>query len=104
MAKLRAKPGGDRVAVRVGDFRDFDVRQRFRLVFVAFNTFFGLPDQEAQLACFGAVSRHLLPGGHFLVETFVADLGRFERGQRVSVMEVGFDSVLLEWSRHDAAA
>jgi hypothetical protein len=45
-----------------------------------------------------------MPGGRFLVEAFVPELGRFDRGQRVSVMEVGLDRVLLECSRHDAAA
>jgi len=104
VAKLREKPGGERVTVSMGDFGDFDLGQRFRLVFVAFNTLFALPDQEAQLSCFAAVSRHLLPGGRFLVEAFVPDLGRFDRGQRVSAMEVGLDRVLLECSRHDAVA
>jgi hypothetical protein len=38
------------------------------------------------------------------VEAFVPDLGRFDRGQRMSVMDVGLDGVLLECSRHDAVA
>jgi SAM-dependent methyltransferase len=104
VAKLREKPGGDRITVSMGDFGDFDLAKRFNLVFVAFNTLFSLPDQEAQLNCFAAVSRHLLPGGRFLVEAFVPDLGRFDRGQRMSVMDVSLDRVLLECSRHDAAA
>ena len=104
VAKLRDKPGGDRITVSMGDFGNFDLARRFRLVFVAFNTLFALPDQETQLSCFGAVSRHLLPGGRFLVEAFIPDLGRFDRGQRESVKEVGLDSVLLECSRHDAVA
>ena len=104
LAKLRAKPGGDRITVTMGDFADFDLGKQFTLVFVAFNTLFALPDQETQLSCFGAVSRHLLPGGCFLVEAFVPDPSRFDRGQRVSAMEVGLDRVLLECSRHDAVA
>jgi SAM-dependent methyltransferase len=104
VAKLREKPGGDRITVSMGDFADFDLGKRFRLIFVAFNTLFALPDQEAQLSCFSAVSRHLLPAGRFLVEAFVPDLGRFDRGQRMSVMDVGLDRVLLECSRHDAVA
>jgi SAM-dependent methyltransferase len=104
VARLREKPGGDRITVSMGDFGDFDLGKRFSLVFVAFNTLFALPDQEAQLSCFVAVSRHLLPGGRFVVEAFVPDLGRFDRGQRMSVMEVGLDQVVLECSRHDAAA
>jgi len=74
VAKLREKPGGDRISVSMGDFGDFDLAKRFSLVFVAFNTLFALPDQEAQLSCFAAVSRHLLPAGRFLVEAFVPDL------------------------------
>jgi Methyltransferase domain len=102
VAKLREKPGGESVAVTLGDFRDFDIARRFSLVFVVFNTLFTLPDQEGQLACFSAVSRHLLPGGLFLVEAFVPDLSRFDRAQRVSVIEVGIDGVRLDCSRHDA--
>jgi SAM-dependent methyltransferase len=104
VAKLRVKPGGDRVTVNMGDFSHFDLAQRFSLVFAAFNTLFALPDQEAQLGCFATVSRHLLPGGRFLVEAFVPDICRFDRGQRVSAMEVGLDRVFLECSRHDPAA
>jgi SAM-dependent methyltransferase len=101
---LRAKSGGDRLTVTMGDFQQFDLGQRFPLVFVAFNTFFALPSQEAQLACFATVSRHLLPGGRFLVEAFVPDPGRFDRGQRVGVVKVGLDDVVLECSRHDPVA
>ena len=102
LAALQAKPGGEQVAVTVGDFADFDLADRFSLVFVVFNTLFALPDQEAQLACFAAVSRHLLPGSRFLVEAFVPDPGRFDRGQRLSVVNVSADEVRLECSRHDA--
>jgi SAM-dependent methyltransferase len=102
VAKLREKPGGDSVAVTLADFTDFDITERFRLVLVVFNTFFTLPNQQAQLACFSAVSRHLLPGGRFLVEAFVPDLGRFDRGQRVGVVSVGLNEVRLDCSRHDA--
>jgi SAM-dependent methyltransferase len=104
VAKLRAKPGAGGLAVKVGDFGGFDLAERFSLVFVVFNTLFALPDQEAQLACFAAVSRHLLPGGRFLVEAFVPDLSRFDRGQRVSVVNIGPDEVRLDCSHHDAVA
>jgi SAM-dependent methyltransferase len=45
VAKLRAKPGAEGIAVTLGDFRDFDLAERFSFVFVAVNTFFALPDQ-----------------------------------------------------------
>jgi SAM-dependent methyltransferase len=72
--RLRAKPGGDEVTVAIGDFTDFDLGERFSLVFVAFNTLFALTSQRGQVACFRAVTRHLRPGGRFLVEAFVPDL------------------------------
>src|SRR5499433_4524341 len=49
VAKLRAKPGADRVTIAMGDFADVAIAGRFTLVFVAFNTFFGLLTQEAQV-------------------------------------------------------
>src|SRR5262245_59348367 len=59
VARLRAKPGGDRIPVVMGDFADMAVAERFSLIFVAFNTFFGLSSQEAPLRCFTGVAEHL---------------------------------------------
>src|SRR6059058_4243923 len=50
--KLREKPGGDRIPVTMGDFADVDVEGRYPLIFIGFNTFFALPDQDAQVRCF----------------------------------------------------
>src|SRR5262245_60425549 len=47
VAKLRAKPGGDRIPVTMGDFGEVPVPGRFPLIFVVFNTFFALSTQEA---------------------------------------------------------
>ena len=49
--RLRAKPGGADIPVTMGDFRDFSLEKRFRLVYVVFNTFFGLLTQDDQVAC-----------------------------------------------------
>jgi SAM-dependent methyltransferase len=51
VAKLREKPGGDRIPVTLGDFADVAVDGRYRLIFVAFNTFFALLTQEDQVRC-----------------------------------------------------
>jgi SAM-dependent methyltransferase len=103
VAKLRAKPGGDRIPVAIGDFADVPVDGRFALICVVYTTFFALPDRDAQRRCFERVADHLAPGGRFVVEAFVPDPSRFERGQHVEVRHVGEDSVLLSLSRHDAA-
>jgi SAM-dependent methyltransferase len=99
--QLRAKPGGDRIPVTIGDFADVAVDERFTLVFVAFNTFYGLLSQEAQLRCFARVAEHLTEDGLFAVEAFVPDVTRFDRGQRVGVRWMDPDGVMLEASLHD---
>ena len=58
VARLRAKPGGDRIPVTLGNFAEMAVSGRFSLVFVAFNTFFGLQSQEDQVRCFNGVADH----------------------------------------------
>src|SRR5712692_3475256 len=42
VAKLRAKPGGDRIPVTMGNFVDVPVEREFDLVFIVFNTIFAL--------------------------------------------------------------
>src|SRR5262245_52085493 len=56
VAKLREKPGGDRIAVTMGDFADLPVEGTYALIFVGFNTFFALPTQDDQLRCFANVA------------------------------------------------
>jgi SAM-dependent methyltransferase len=99
--KLRAKPGGDRIPVKLGDFADVPVEGEYTLVFVAFNTLFALPTQEEQVRCFTQAARRLRSGGRFLVQGFVPDPTRFERLQRVQALQVGVSEVMLEASRHD---
>src|SRR2546423_3019382 len=54
--KLRAKPGGDRIPVTMGDFADVGAGGTFPLIYVVFNTFFALPSQADQIRCFAGVA------------------------------------------------
>ena len=101
--KMRAKPGGDAIPVTIGDMADVPVDGDFSLVFVAFNTFFMLTTQEAQERCFRNVAAHLPPGGRFLVQVFVPDTSRIERGEHLAVKSVGLDQVRLDATLFDAA-
>lgn len=93
LARLHEKPGADAIPVTVGDFADVAVDGTFSVVYVAFNTFFGLLTQEEQVRCFRSVARRLTPDGVFALEAFVPDLSRFDRGQRVAVGRVETDAV-----------
>src|SRR5919109_1215579 len=48
VAQLRQKPGGEHIPVTLGNFADVAVEGRFTLIFVVFNTFFGLLQGVAQ--------------------------------------------------------
>ena len=71
VARLRAKPGGDAIAVTIGDFATATVDGPFRLVYLVFNTIMNLTTQDAQVACFRNVAAHLEPGGRFVIEVGV---------------------------------
>ncbi len=102
VAKLREKPGGTDIPVTMGDFADVPVEGRFQLVFVVFNTLFALLTQDDQRRCLRNVADHLTDDGVFVVEAFVPDIARFDRGQRVDARRVEVGRAILEVSRHDA--
>lgn len=106
VARLREKPGGEGIPVAVGDFADVAslVDGPFSLVYVVFNTFFALLTQDDQVRCFQGVASKLADDGVFVLQAFVPDPSRFDRGQRVEVMDVGTDIVHLEASRFDRMA
>ena len=101
VAKLREKPGGDAIPVAMGDFADVAVDGRYTLVYVVFNTFYGLLTQEDQIRCFRNVAERLTDDGVFVIEAFVPDVTRFDRAQRVSAVSVDVDRVQLDLSRFD---
>jgi ubiquinone/menaquinone biosynthesis C-methylase UbiE len=104
VAKLREKPGGDRISVTMGDFADVGVDGSYRLIYVAFNTLFALLTQEDQLRCFTNAAKHLSDEGVFLIEVFFPDLARFDRNQRFQTNSISPTEVNLDASRHDALA
>jgi SAM-dependent methyltransferase len=71
VARLRAKPGADGIAVTIGDFATTRVAGPFSLAYLVFNTINNLTTQDAQVACFENVAAHLEPGGCFVVEVGV---------------------------------
>lgn len=81
---------------------DFELGRRYRLIYVVFNTIWSVRTAGEQASCVLAVARHLEPGGAFVVEAFVPDPGRFDRGQAVSARRVESDLVVLDAAVVDA--
>jgi SAM-dependent methyltransferase len=96
VARLRAKPGGDRIPVAIGDFATARSEGAFSLAYLVFNTINNLTTQDAQVACFENVAAHLEPGGHFVIEVGVPQLQRLPPGETVrpfslTPTHLGFD-------------
>jgi SAM-dependent methyltransferase len=96
VAKLREKPGGDRIPVEIGDFASTRADGTFTLAYLVFNTINNLTAQAEQVACFRNAAAHLEPGGCFLIEVGVPQLRRLPPGETFHVFDVsethwGFD-------------
>jgi len=96
LARLRAKPGAERIGLTVGDFATTRVDGRFALAYLVFNTIMNLTAQDDQVACFENVAAHLEPGGCFVIEVGVPDLRRLPYGETfvlfdASERHIGFD-------------
>jgi SAM-dependent methyltransferase len=89
-AERRAKAANATVRLVHGDMRDFDLGQRFSLIFVARNSLLHLHEPHELTGFFAAVRRHLQPNGVLAFDVFNPDPRLLSRpaGQRFGVMEV----------------
>jgi SAM-dependent methyltransferase len=86
LARLRQKPGADRIHAIAGDMAATRVEGDFSLVYLVFNTIFNLTSQDGQVACFENAARHLTSGGRFVIEARVPEVQR-----------LGFGNTVLPW-------
>jgi SAM-dependent methyltransferase len=101
VARLHAKPGGEKIPVTMGNFAEVAIDGQFSLIYVVFNTFFSLLTQEEQVHCFQNVARHLGREGVFVIEAFVPDMTRFTAGQAMRVNRIGDNEVQIDVSQHE---
>jgi Methyltransferase domain len=83
LARLREKPGAERIEAMAGDMAATRVDGEFSLVYLVFNTIFNLTSQDGQVACFENAAAHLRSGGRFVIEARVPELQRLPLGQTV---------------------
>lgn len=105
LARLADKDPLGSVTAVLGDMAAELPDGPFDVVFVAYNTFFGLTSADRQRECFAAVAARLRPGGAFVIEAFVPaePTGEAANGA-VTVRSITADRVVLSVSRHDAEA
>jgi len=99
--KLRQKPGGERIPVTMGNFANIPVEGPFSLIYVLFNTFFGLLTQDEQVSCFESAARRLDTQGVFLIEAFVPDMKRFTNFQAVHAVDIQENQARIDLAQID---
>ena len=102
--RLRAKPGGDAIAVTIGDMADVPVEGTYRLIFVVANSLTNLASQEEQVRCFENVAAHLTDDGSFVVDSYLPEPRWLDEGQYVAVEQISADFVRLDMSQIDRVA
>ena len=105
--QLRAKPGGEVMTVACGDMADVEMPERYRLVYIVFNSLMNLISQDEQVRCVANAARHLTEDGTFVVENVVPDAMYVLRpdrdgvDQHVNAGQVGPRGVTVEVGRYD---
>jgi SAM-dependent methyltransferase len=93
VARLRAKPGAERIGVTIGDFATTTVDGSFSVAYLLFNTIMNLTTQDGQVACFQNVAAHLEPG------RVLRDRGRYPC---VAAAPAGRDRPAVQGEPHQA--
>lgn len=99
LAHLRRKT--EAIPIVASDMTDFRLERTYPLALLGFNTLFGPLEEDRQRNVFRCTAAALRPGGRFVIECFVPDLGRFDRNQTVRTREVGTDRLMVEYSVHE---
>jgi SAM-dependent methyltransferase len=102
VARLQGEPGGDQVAITMGDFATTRVDGRFRLAYLVRNTITNLTSQDEQAECFRTVAAQLEPGGCFVIENYVPQLRRLPPGETTRVFTA--TPTHLGFEQYDIAA
>jgi len=78
LATARKKADAMGLAINwvLADCRDFQLEQKFNLIFFPFNSMQHLLDLTSLAQCFARVKEHLAPNGKFIVDIFNPSLGK----------------------------
>lgn len=99
--RLHAKDGAANVTTSVGDFADVAVAGQYGLVYVTFNTFWMLLEQDDQVRCCMNVARRLAPDGVFVVEGSMPDVNVLGKSKSAEAAGMTATSLALDVTVRD---
>jgi SAM-dependent methyltransferase len=75
LARARLQEAGlsENVVLVEGNLVDFNLSQRFELIYIPINTFMHCYTQAQQISCLNAIRRHLNPGGRLVIDVYHPD-------------------------------
>jgi hypothetical protein len=98
---LRTQPGGDAIAVTMGNYADVPVAGTYRLIYIVYNTIHNLLTQDDQVRCFQNVAAHLTEDGAFVVEGGTLASLHLIDNQYVQAEAIEVNQVWLDIARYD---
>ena len=102
LAKLRAKPGSEKLTITLGNFANVAVPGTYDLIYLVYNTFFNLLTQDEQVRCFVNAAAHLTEKGFFVIEGGIpTEFCRLRNNQYVDLEALAVDDVRLDVARYD---
>ncbi len=109
ISREKAKRRNVETNLHSADMRDFNLDQKFKLIFIAGNALQHLKTNAEVVSCFASVKRHLAPDGRFIVEVFNPSVALLNRhpSERFFVGEYRTDDgwiVIHTTVNYDAAA
>lgn len=95
LAVLEFKKGAKKVTASLGDMADFEVSERFDVVYTACSSIFHVTEQERQLKCLQCAARALKTGGYFIVETFMPSSAFLSPNRKIKLRSLNDTSASL---------
>lgn len=102
VARLRERPGGDRLEVVLGDMTTAGTGRTYGLVYLVYNTIFNLLTQDDQVRCFENAAQHLEEDGVLVIEAAVPSAW-LPSTSYVNAERVEATAVVLDVCRYDPA-
>jgi ubiquinone/menaquinone biosynthesis C-methylase UbiE len=102
--QLRLQKDGDKIELIEGNIVDFNIGKKYKLIYIVWNSFFNILEQEKQIACFHRIAKHLLMNGSFVIEAYVPDfLFKLDKEQYVNSEQILPNQIKFDILRHNSA-
>jgi SAM-dependent methyltransferase len=98
LERLQRNASGLPVEGVLADFCDFELDERFGLVYFCSSSLYCLPTADAQAACLQAIARHLTDEGRFVITAYLHDDAYYDADGLLETTQSRGDGWRMRWS------